>query len=79
MFTKHRINNSPFFYVNRYVYYLSNQKLFYHNKKTNLKHLGWSVVVLNEKITKNVFLLFINGDMKYKKGINKNRNSSLKK
>ena len=31
------------------------------------------------KKKKNVFLPFTNGDKKYKKGINKNRNSFLKK
>ena len=32
--------------------------LFHIIKKTNLKHLWWSIVLLNEKITKNVFFSF---------------------
>ena len=59
MFTKHQINNSSLLYANKHAYYTSNQKPFSYNKKTNLKHQLWSIVVLNEKKYQKVSSFFL--------------------
>ena len=70
MFTKHRINNSSFFYVFK-------SKSFFHVIKNKFKTSTMEYCGCEWKNNqKYVFFLFIKRDTKYKKRINKNRNSS---